>query len=52
MEISTSPASKDAFNRLYVFLHALVFVAGFSTVFIIGWGGAATVLGQLFGQRR
>ncbi len=50
MEISTSPAPKDAFTRLYVFLHALVFVAGFSTVFIVGWGGAATVLGQLFGQ--
>lgn len=50
MEISTSQPPKDAFNRLYVFLHALVFVAGFSTVFIVGWGGAATVLGQLFGQ--
>lgn len=38
------------FSRLNVFLHALVFVAGFSLVFIVGWGGAATVLGQLFGQ--
>ena len=37
-------------RRLSVFLHAVVFVMGFSLVFIIGWGGAATVLGQLFGQ--
>ena len=41
---------KDSFNRLHVFLHALVFVAGFSVVFIVGWGGSATLLGQLFGQ--
>jgi cytochrome c-type biogenesis protein len=32
-----------------VFLHALIFVASFSLVFIVGWGGASTVLGQLFG---
>jgi cytochrome c-type biogenesis protein len=32
------------------FIHALLFVAGFSLVFIVGWGGAATLLGQLFGQ--
>ena len=50
MNLSTSPLAKDSFHRLYVFLHALVFVAGFSSVFIVGWGGAATVLGQLFGQ--
>jgi len=36
-------------RRLVVFFHALLFVLGFSAVFIIGWGGAATVLGQLFG---
>lgn len=48
MKTSTQPT--DTFNRLRVFLHALVFVIGFSVVFIIGWGGAATVLGQLFGQ--
>jgi cytochrome c-type biogenesis protein len=35
--------------RLLVFLHAVVFVVGFSLVFIIGWGGAATLLGQAFG---
>lgn len=41
---------KTIFTRLHVLLHALVFVIGFSLVFIIGWGGAATLLGQVFGQ--
>jgi cytochrome c-type biogenesis protein len=36
-------------RRLIVFLHALLFVLGFSLVFIIGWGGAATLLGEMFG---
>jgi cytochrome c-type biogenesis protein len=36
-------------NRARVFLHALLFVAGFSLVFIVGWGGSVTLLGQLFG---
>jgi cytochrome c-type biogenesis protein len=36
-------------ERLKVFLHALLFVLGFSLVFVIGWGGSVTVLGQLFG---
>ena len=35
-------------NRAYIFLHALAFVIGFSIVFIVGWGGATTLLGQLF----
>lgn len=35
-------------DRLRIFLHALLFVAGFSLVFIVGWGGSITVLGQLF----
>jgi len=29
--------------------HALAFVLGFSLIFVVGWGGAATALGQLFG---
>jgi cytochrome c-type biogenesis protein len=37
-------------RRLSVFFHAVLFVFGFSLVFVVGWGGAATVLGQLFGQ--
>jgi len=28
--------------------HALAFVFGFSVVFVVGWGGAATALGQVF----
>jgi len=35
-------------NRGYIFLHALAFVFGFSLIFVIGWGGATTILGQLF----
>jgi cytochrome c-type biogenesis protein len=36
-------------ERLRIFLHALLFVAGFSLVFIVGWGGSVTLVGQLFG---
>jgi cytochrome c-type biogenesis protein len=36
--------------RLTTSIHALVFILGFSLVFIIGWGGMATAFGQLFGQ--
>ena len=35
-------------KRGYLLLHALAFVFGFSLVFVIGWGGATTILGQLF----
>lgn len=37
-------------HRLATFLHAALFVVGFSVVFVVGWGGAATALGRLFGQ--
>lgn len=37
-------------QRLVIFFHALAFVFGFSIIFIIGWGGAATLAGQLFGS--
>ena len=43
---TTAPAA----SRLSMLGHALFFVAGFSLIFIIGWGGAATLLGQMFGQ--
>ena len=33
--------------RLTTFTHAALFVLGFSAVFVFGWGGAATVLGDL-----
>jgi cytochrome c-type biogenesis protein len=39
-------------SRWQIFSHAAIFVFGFSLVFIIGWGGSATVLGGLFGQYR
>ncbi len=47
---STPSAPQPVFKeRLRVFLHALLFVLGFSLVFVIGWGGSVTALGQLFG---
>lgn len=36
-------------ERFIVLLHAFLFVLGFSVVFIVGWGGAVTAVGQLFG---
>lgn len=36
-------------ERLRVFVHALLFVLGFSLIFVIGWGGSVTALGKLFG---
>ncbi len=44
-ESSTIKASE----RFVVLLHAFLFVLGFSVVFIIGWGGTITAVGQLFG---
>lgn len=37
-------------SRLNVLLHAALFVLGFSIVFVVGWGGATTLLGGLFYQ--
>jgi len=45
-ELATPPATNV---RLITFFHAFLFVLGFSAVFIIGWGGAATLIGQMFG---
>lgn len=39
-------------RRWEVFAHALLFVLGFSLVFIVGWGGAVTVLGQIFSDNK
>lgn len=52
-EITTSPATINETStpgRLATFGHATLFVLGFSLVFVVGWGGAATLLGQLFAQ--
>jgi len=46
---SPSPVRRPA-SRLPTVLLALLFVAGFSMVFVVGWGGAATLVGSLFGQ--
>jgi cytochrome c-type biogenesis protein len=35
-------------TRLVTFIHAILFVFGFSVIFIVGWGGTATLLGQVF----
>ena len=45
---TTSPLVSSNY-RLNIFLHALLFVMGFSLVFIVGWGGSVTLLGKLFG---
>lgn len=50
MEINTTTALKPPQNeQLRVFLHALLFVAGLSFGFTVGWGGSATLVGQWFG---
>lgn len=46
---TVNPALPSQTERLKIFLHALLFVFGFSLVFVIGWGGSVTALGQLFG---
>jgi cytochrome c-type biogenesis protein len=50
MEINTTSALKSSQSeRLKIFLHTLLFVVGFSFVFIVGWGGSITLVGQWFG---
>jgi len=44
-----SSAPKPANERLLLLLHAFLFVLGFSLVFVVGWGGSVTALGQVFG---
>ena len=45
---TTSPLVSSN-DRMNIFLHASLFVMGFSLVFIVGWGGSVTVAGKLFG---
>src|SRR5512132_1694164 len=45
----TSTATPTQNEKLKIFVHALLFVAGFSVVFIVGWGGSVTLVGQFFG---
>lgn len=46
---TANPIMSAENERLKVFLHALLFVAGFALVFIVGWGGSVTLVGQFFG---
>lgn len=50
MNENTAEANIHSNTRLITFIHALIFVAGFSVVFVIGWGGMATAVGRLFSQ--
>lgn len=51
MDLTISPTPVPSLSRRFnTFLHALAFVLGFSVIFILGWGGAATLFGQLFAQ--
>ncbi|HBY97283.1 MAG: hypothetical protein M5U01_38155 [Ardenticatenaceae bacterium] len=45
---TASTATASVTHRLTTFIHAVLFVLGFSTVFVLGWGGAATLVGELF----
>lgn len=46
------PPNMKENTRWRVFSHAATFVLGFSVVFIIGWGGSATIVGRIFGEYR
>jgi len=50
MEQTQATAIPTLTERYTTMLHASLFVFGFSLIFVIGWGGAATLLGQLFGE--
>lgn len=43
-----SPARPATSRRRATLLHSLAFVGGFSVIFVVGWGGAATLLGGVF----
>lgn len=45
-QLQTMPRQRE------VFIHALLFVLGFSLIFTVGWDGAVTVFGQLFGPHK
>ena len=48
VESVSTPTPRYTVQRWTTLLHASLFVLGFSLVFILGWGGAATFVGQLF----
>lgn len=47
-EIPTAESPMLSKPKLNLLLHSLIFVLGFSVIFVIGWGGATTLLGGIF----
>lgn len=50
--VKTTP-DQNAVNtapKALTFFHALAFVMGFSLIFVVGWGGAATIFGRMFSE--
>lgn len=48
-ETAVPTAAPKVGSRLAILFHSILFVFGFSLIFVVGWGGAATALGQVFG---
>ena len=48
--ITSTVTSLKLSRRFNTFLHALAFIFGFSVIFVVGWGRAATLFGQYFAQ--
>ena len=51
-EVASTAPGPGLVRRAHVAAHAALFVLGFSVIFVVGWGGAATLLGQLFGSSK
>jgi cytochrome c-type biogenesis protein len=47
-EIPTAESPMLSKPKLNLLLHSLIFVLGFSIIFVVGWGGATTLLGGIF----
>jgi cytochrome c-type biogenesis protein len=45
---NTAAIPSNRIRKGHLLFHAIVFVLGFSLVFVVGWGGATTLLGQIF----
>lgn len=50
VEVAPVAAITNRPARFTTFTHAVLFVSGFSITFIVGWGGAFTLAGQVFSQ--
>jgi cytochrome c-type biogenesis protein len=48
IESTSHPAVSQPARRFVILSHAVLFVLGFSVIFVVGWGGAATFAGQIF----